>query len=136
MKRLAVTAAAIVAFAGALLAQRGPAKPLDIYVVDTEGGKAALWVTPTGQSLLIEHDQSLRVGRAIMIDPREYGLWMIFLLRGGREGDHGLALATSTYTGLSIGVDSDQWHIAEDGVRECISARVIEVSLTRNPVFS
>ena len=54
MKRLAVIAAAIVAFAGALLAQRGPAKPLDIYVVDTEGGKAALWVTPTGQSLLID----------------------------------------------------------------------------------
>jgi beta-lactamase superfamily II metal-dependent hydrolase len=54
MKRLALTATAIVAFAGALLAQRGPAKPLDIYVVDTEGGKAALWVTPGGQSLLID----------------------------------------------------------------------------------
>jgi competence protein ComEC len=54
MKRLAVAAAAIVALTGALLAQRGPAKPLDIYVVDTEGGKAALWVTPSGQSLLID----------------------------------------------------------------------------------
>src|SRR3954467_15009270 len=54
MKRLAFTAAAIVACAGALLAQRGPAKPLDIYVVDTEGGKAALWVAPSGQSLLID----------------------------------------------------------------------------------
>jgi competence protein ComEC len=54
MKRLAVTGVAIVALAGALLAQRGPAKPLDIYVVDTEGGKAALWVTPSGQSLLID----------------------------------------------------------------------------------
>lgn len=54
MKRLAVTGAAIVLLTGALLAQRGPAKPLDIYVVDTEGGKAALWVTPSGQSLLID----------------------------------------------------------------------------------
>src|SRR3954471_17607496 len=54
MKRLAVTCAAIVAITGALSAQRGPAKPLDIYVVDTEGGKAALWVTPSGQSLLID----------------------------------------------------------------------------------
>ncbi len=54
MKRLVVTGAAIVALTGALLAQRGPAKPLDIYVVDTEGGKAALWVTPSGQSLLID----------------------------------------------------------------------------------
>ena len=54
MKRLALAGAAIVALTGALLAQRGPAKPLDIYVVDTEGGKAALWVTPSGQSLLID----------------------------------------------------------------------------------
>ncbi len=54
MQRLATTGVAIVALTGALLAQRGPAKPLDIYVVDTEGGKAALWVTPSGQSVLID----------------------------------------------------------------------------------
>src|SRR6187399_2535423 len=30
------------------------AKPLDIYVVDTEGGKAALWISPTGQTVLID----------------------------------------------------------------------------------
>lgn len=54
MKRLAIAGAAIVALTGALVAQRGSAKPLDIYVVDTEGGKAALWVTPSGQSLLID----------------------------------------------------------------------------------
>ena len=55
MKRLAVTAAAIVALTSALVAQRGtPSKPLEIYVVDTEGGKAALWVAPGGQSLLID----------------------------------------------------------------------------------
>ena len=55
MKRLAVTGAALVALTCALGAQRGtPAKPLDIYVVDTEGGKAALWVTPAGQSVLID----------------------------------------------------------------------------------
>ena len=55
MKRLAVTAAAIVALTSAPMAQRGtPSKPLEIYVVDTEGGKAALWVAPGGQSLLID----------------------------------------------------------------------------------
>ena len=36
-----------------LLAQ-SRAKPLEIYVVDVEGGKADLWVTPTGQTLLID----------------------------------------------------------------------------------
>jgi len=54
MKRLVITAAAIVAVTGVLFAQRGATKPLDIYVVDTEGGKAALWVSPSGQSLLID----------------------------------------------------------------------------------
>jgi len=34
--------------------QSGGTKPLVVYVVDTEGGKAALYVSPTGQSLLID----------------------------------------------------------------------------------
>jgi competence protein ComEC len=55
MKRLALTTAAIVALTCGLGAQRDTsAKPLDIYVVDTEGGKATLWVTPSGQSVLID----------------------------------------------------------------------------------
>ena len=55
MKRLAITAAVILALTSAPMAQRGTTpKPLDIYVVDTEGGKAALWVAPSGQSLLID----------------------------------------------------------------------------------
>ena len=29
-------------------------KPLQIYVVDTEGGKAALWITPVGETILID----------------------------------------------------------------------------------
>lgn len=29
-------------------------QPLVVYVVDTEGGKAALWVTPAGQSVLVD----------------------------------------------------------------------------------
>ena len=53
MKRLVAIALSTIALTGALSAQRGtPAKPLEIYVVDTEGGKAALWVSPTGQSLV------------------------------------------------------------------------------------
>src|SRR5205085_10151820 len=36
----------------AIIAQA--AKPLEIYVVDTEGGKADLWVTPSGQTVLID----------------------------------------------------------------------------------
>jgi len=54
MKRLAAIALSTIALTCALSAQRGATKPLEIYVVDTEGGKAALWVAPGGQSLLID----------------------------------------------------------------------------------
>ena len=37
-----------------LAGQTKPAKPLEIYVVDPEGGKEALWVTPAGQAILID----------------------------------------------------------------------------------
>jgi competence protein ComEC len=35
-------------------AKAAPAKPLDIYVIDPEGGKASLWVTPSGETVLID----------------------------------------------------------------------------------
>lgn len=57
MKRLAL----LLAFAAALgtvpAAQAPPArgaKTLDIYIADTEGGKAALFVSPTGQTVLVD----------------------------------------------------------------------------------
>jgi beta-lactamase superfamily II metal-dependent hydrolase len=37
-----------------LAAQAKPSKPLEIWVVDVEGGKAALYVSPTGQTALID----------------------------------------------------------------------------------
>jgi beta-lactamase superfamily II metal-dependent hydrolase len=55
MNRWSLAAAAAGALSVALVSAQAPAtKPLDIYVVDTEGGKAALFVSPTGQSLLID----------------------------------------------------------------------------------
>ena len=90
MKRLAVTGAAIVVLTGALLAQRGPAKPLEIYVVDTEGGKAALWVTPTGQSLLIDSgNPGSRDHDRIMAAINDAGLKQIdFLISTHYHVDH------------------------------------------------
>ena len=54
MKRLAAALLTTLVLTATLAAQRGATKPLDIYVVDTEGGKATLFVSPTGQSLLID----------------------------------------------------------------------------------
>jgi beta-lactamase superfamily II metal-dependent hydrolase len=55
MKRLAIALLSTAALAAAVpAAQHKSTKPLEIYVVDTEGGKADLWVTPSGQTLLID----------------------------------------------------------------------------------
>ena len=58
MKRIAVVLLPLVVGAG-LLAPRGAAqdknsKSLEIWVVDVEGGKAALYVSPTGQTALVD----------------------------------------------------------------------------------
>ena len=54
MKRLWIAVTFLVACTVVLAGQTKPAKPLEIYVVDPEGGKEALWVTPAGQAILID----------------------------------------------------------------------------------
>ena len=58
---------AIVALAFLVLAESSPAlpepKPLEIYFVDVEGGQATLFVTPAGQSLLIDTGWPGNAGR-------------------------------------------------------------------------
>lgn len=58
MKRVVLMSLVCLAAAAGLRAQAPPAakagKTLDIYVADTEGGKAVLFVSPTGQTLLID----------------------------------------------------------------------------------
>ena len=58
MKRVVLLSVVCLAAAAGLGAQAPPAakagKTLEIYVADTEGGKAALFVSPTGQTLLID----------------------------------------------------------------------------------
>ena len=50
-----VAAALLICFAGVFISAQGePATPLEIWVVDVEGGKAALFVTPTGQTAIID----------------------------------------------------------------------------------
>jgi beta-lactamase superfamily II metal-dependent hydrolase len=44
----------ILLFGASAMAQRGATPPLQIWVVDVEGGKAALYVTPTGQTAIID----------------------------------------------------------------------------------
>ena len=52
MRRLGCVAAMVMS--AALVSGQRQAKTLDIYVVDVEGGNASLFVSPAGESLLID----------------------------------------------------------------------------------
>jgi competence protein ComEC len=54
---LAVTSAALFASGAPVADSRAQAptrRPLEIYVIDPEGGKAALWIAPSGETVLID----------------------------------------------------------------------------------
>jgi len=91
MKRLAAAVLLSFALAATLVAAQAPSsKPLNIYVVDTEGGKAALFVSPTGQSLLIDSgNPGGRDTDRIMEVVNQAGLKQIdFLISTHYHGDH------------------------------------------------
>jgi competence protein ComEC len=54
MKRLSAVLSLIVALVVSSAAQTKPTTPLQVWVVDVEGGKAALYVTPTGQTAIVD----------------------------------------------------------------------------------
>lgn len=85
--------------------------------------------------LLVDHDQSQRVGRAVDLRETRAGLRGVFAVDRGRAGDRALALAA--VAGLSAGVDLT--HTVPDathrGVVLVVTAELDEVSLTRAPTF-
>jgi beta-lactamase superfamily II metal-dependent hydrolase len=54
MRRLVLLLLVLTTIAAGTPAQTRDTKTLDIYVADTEGGKAALFVSPTGQTVLVD----------------------------------------------------------------------------------
>ena len=54
MRRTILVVIALVVFTALAMSQNKAAKTLDIYVVDVEGGNAVLFVTPAGESVLID----------------------------------------------------------------------------------
>ena len=74
-------------------AQTRTAKTLDIYVVDVEGGNATLFVTPSGESVLIDSGNAgaaaVRDANRIMAAVKEAGLTQIDnLITTHWHGDH------------------------------------------------
>ena len=84
---------AIVVSAAALSGQGRAAKTLNIYVVDVEGGNATLFVSPTGESLLIDTGNAgagaVRDAARILDAARDAGLSKIdYLIITHWHGDH------------------------------------------------
>lgn len=89
------------------------------------------------------HDWAKAVGTVTFTETDE-GLEMTAKIAPGARGDQLLALTTpdpdtgeAVYDGLSIGLDnSSRFEEADDGVLDCISATVLEVSGTPIPAFT
>jgi competence protein ComEC len=54
MRKVIVSLLAVACLAAPAFAQSRGAKPLEMYVVDVEGGNATLFVTPSGETVLID----------------------------------------------------------------------------------
>ena len=92
MRRLTCVFAIVLA-TSFLSAQGRSAKSLNIYVVDVEGGNATLFVSPTGESLLIDTGNAgagaVRDATRIMEAARDAGLSKIdYLIITHWHGDH------------------------------------------------
>ena len=85
--------AAVACLVTPALAQNRAAKPLTIYVVDVEGGNGVLFVSPTGESLLMDtgnaNAAAARDAGRIMEAVRDAGLTQIDnLIITHWHGDH------------------------------------------------
>jgi competence protein ComEC len=85
--------AAVALGAVVVSAQSRPARTLDIYVVDVEGGNATLFVSPSGESLLIDTGNggaaAARDARRILDAARDAGITRIdHLITTHYHGDH------------------------------------------------
>ena len=72
--------------------QAGAQKPLEIYFIDTEGGQATLFVTPSGESLLWDtgtNDAKKMQAESIMKAIKEAGLQQLdYVVVSHYHGDH------------------------------------------------
>ena len=93
MRRVSCVIAIVVSAALVALAQTRGAKTLDIYVVDVEGGNATLFVSPSGQSFLIDTGNggmgAVRDAGRIFDAAKDTGLTQIdHLITTHWHGDH------------------------------------------------
>lgn len=86
--------------------------------------------------MLMQHDRSQAVGRAIELTDTDKGLFAKFKIARGPEGDRALRLAEDgVYDGLSVGLGNDAKFDRRGGVQHLSSSTLEEVSLTPTPAF-
>src|SRR5438132_10439990 len=93
MRAILMLVLALALLAAMLVAQNRPAKTLDIYVMDVEGGDSQLYVAPLGESVLIDTGNAgaaaVRDADRIMAAVRDAGLKQIdHLITTHYHGDH------------------------------------------------
>ena len=93
MRRAILFLWVLVLSAPVAVAQTRTAKTLDIYVIDVEGGNAVLFVTPSGESLLVDTgnggDGAVRDAGRIMAAAKEAGVTQIdHVIITHYHGDH------------------------------------------------
>jgi beta-lactamase superfamily II metal-dependent hydrolase len=93
MRTLSVSLLALTCMAAPALAQNRAGKPLEIYIVDVEGGNATLFVTPSGETVLIDTgnggNQAARDAGRIMEAAKDAGVTKIdHLIITHWHGDH------------------------------------------------
>src|SRR5438128_751021 len=93
MRAILISLLAFFLLAAMLVAQNRPAKTLDIYVIDVEGGNSQLYVSPSGESVLIDTGNggaaAVRDADRIMAAVRDAGLKQIdHLITTHYHGDH------------------------------------------------
>jgi HK97 family phage prohead protease len=86
--------------------------------------------------LLIQHDRSQAVGKAIEATIAPEGLWVKFSIARGPEGDKALSMAEDgVWDGLSVGLGTDGRYDERDGVLHPVGVSLAEISLTPSPAF-
>src|SRR3989442_4316916 len=93
MRAILMLVLALALLAAMLVAQNRPAKRLDIYVMDVEGGDSQLYVAPSGESVLIDTGNAgaaaVRDADRIMAAVWDAGLKQIdHLITTHYHGDH------------------------------------------------
>lgn len=98
------------------------------------------WTHVRRVKLLRDHDISKPVGVAVSLEDRPEGLWGVFQVARGKEGDEVLTLAEDgVLDGFSAGpiIEADGWEVdpSDRGVRNVFNGRLVENTVTAIPAF-